>query len=60
MIIQSNTKPIYFFPNMSFRIMTSNQTFTEISKNYKCYVQLFHTLKFTTKLVMLTGDLKTR
>ena len=35
MIIQSNTKPELLLPDMSFKIMTNNQTFTEISKNYK-------------------------
>ena len=35
MIIQSNTKPELLLSDMSFKIMTNNQTFTEISKNYK-------------------------
>ena len=48
MIIQSNTKPELLLPDMSFRIMTSNQTFTEISKNYKVlcpiisYAEIYH------------------
>ena len=35
MIIQSNTKPELLLSDMSFKIMTNNQTFTEISKKYK-------------------------
>ena len=35
MIIQSNTKPDLLLPDMSFWVMTTDQTFTEISKNYK-------------------------
>ena len=48
MIIQSKTKPELLLPDMSFRIMTSNQTFTEISKNYKVlcpiisYAEIYH------------------
>ena len=35
MIIQSKTKPELLFPDMSFWVMTTDQTFTEISKKYK-------------------------
>ena len=35
MIIESQKKPDLLLPDMSFKIMTNNQTFTEISKNYK-------------------------
>ena len=35
MIIQSNTKTDLLLPDMSFWVMTTDQTFTEISKNYK-------------------------
>ena len=35
MIIQSNTKPDLLLSDMSFKIMTNDQIFTEISKNYK-------------------------
>ena len=48
MIIQSNTKPELLLPDMSFRIMTTDQTFTEISKNYKVlcpfilYAEIYH------------------
>ena len=34
MIIQSNTKPELLLPDMSFWVMTNDQTFTEISKKY--------------------------
>ncbi len=35
MIIQSSTKPDLLLPDMSFWVMTTDQTFAEISENYK-------------------------
>ena len=55
MIIQSKTKPELLLPDMSFWVMTTDQTFTEISKKYKVlcptilYSEIYNPVKGANK-----------